>query len=67
MAGYRTHEGQHSDRSPIRRTLEQKKVMLGQLKDQMAGLKPWVAATVRDSLARRITELEQEIAAERRR
>lgn len=67
MAGYRTHEGQHSDRSPIRRTLEQKKVMLGQLKDQMAGLKPWVAATVRDSLARRIAELEQEIAAERRR
>lgn len=63
MAGYRTHEGQHSDRSPIRRTLEQKKVMLRQLKDQMAQLKPWVAATVRESLAKRIAELEKEVGA----
>lgn len=66
MAGYRTHAGQHSDRMPIRRTAEQKKVLLAQLKDQMAGLKPWVAATVRESLARRIAELEKEIAADRR-
>ena len=61
MAGYRTHEGQHSDRAPIRRTLDQKKVMLRQLKEQMAELKPWCAVTVRESLAKRIAELEKEV------
>jgi hypothetical protein len=61
MAGYRTHEGQHSDRAPIRRTAEQKKVLLRQLKEQMAELKPWVAANVRESLAKRIAELEKEV------
>lgn len=62
MAGYRTHEGQHSDRNPIRRTPEQKKVMLAQLKEQLAGLKPWAAETVRESLAKRIAQLEKEVA-----
>lgn len=62
MSGFRSHDGQYSDRVPIRRTLEQKKVLLAQLKEQQAGLKPWVAATVKESLAARIAEMEKDIA-----
>lgn len=66
MAGFRSHDGQHSDRMPIKRTLEQKKILLTQLKDQLAGMKPWVAETVRTSLKQRIAELEQDIGSEGR-
>lgn len=66
MAGFRSHDGQHSDRMPIKRTLEQKKILLTQLKDQLAGMKPWVAETVRTSLKQRIAELEQDIGSEAR-
>lgn len=62
MAGFRSHDGQHSDRMPIKRTLEQKKILLTQLKDQLAGMKPWVAEAVKTSLKQRIAELEQDIA-----
>lgn len=62
MSGYRSHDGQLSERMPIRRSLEQKKVLLNQLKEQQAGLKPWVAATVKEALAKRIGDLEKEIA-----
>ena len=66
MAGFRSHDGQHSDRMPIKRSLEQKKVLLGQLKEQLAGMKPWVAESVRASLKQRIADLEAEIAGTRR-
>ncbi len=62
MSGYRSHDGQLSERMPIRRSLEQKKVLLNQLKEQQAGLKAWVAATVKESLAKRIADIEKEIA-----
>lgn len=64
MAGFRSHDGQFSDRMPIKRTLEQKKLLVVQLKEQLAGMKPWVAESVRSSLVQRIAELEKDIAGE---
>jgi hypothetical protein len=66
MAGFRSHDGQHSDRMPIKRSLEQKKILLVQLKEQLAGMKPWVADSVRSALKQRIADLEAEIAGGRR-
>jgi len=66
MSGFRSTDGQHSDRNPIKRTLEEKKRMLVQLKEQQAGLKPWVSAEVKNAIARRIADLEFEIAAARK-
>jgi hypothetical protein len=67
MSGFRSHDSQFSDRMPIRRSLEEKKRVLIQLRDQQAGLKPWVSTEVKTSLARRIAELEKEIAGGTRR
>ena len=66
MSGFRTHDGQYSDRMPIKRTLEEKKRLLVVLKEQKAGLKPWVSDEVKSSLARRISDLEFEIASTKR-
>ncbi len=63
MSGFRTHDGQHSDRMPIKRSLDEKKRLLAQLREQQAALKPWVAGAVKDSLARRIAELEADLKA----
>lgn len=63
MSGFRTHDGQHSDRVPIKRSVEEKKRLLVQLKEQQAQLKPWVAETVKTSLAKRIADLEAELRA----
>lgn len=63
MSGFRTHDGQHSDRMPIKRSLDEKKRLLLQLREQQAALKPWVAAPVKESLARRIAELEADLKA----
>ena len=62
MAGFRSHEGQHSDNMPIKRSADQKKRMLRELKDQQAGMKPWVAEAVKAALAKRIADLEAELA-----
>ena len=40
--------------------------MLVQLREQQAGLKAWVSPEVKSALARRIAELEQDIAGARR-
>lgn len=61
MSGFRTHDGQHSDRMPIKRSADEKKRMLTQLKEQQAALKPWVAEGVKTSLAKRIADLEGEL------
>lgn len=67
MSGFRTHDGQHSDRMPIKRSLDEKKRLLVQLKEQQALLKPWVAEGVKTSLAKRISDLESELRATARR
>lgn len=63
MSGFRTHDGQYSDRMPIKRSAEEKKRLLVQLKEQQAALKPWVAEGVKSSLAKRIADLEAELRA----
>ena len=67
MSGFRSHDGQHSDRMPIKRSLDEKKRMLVQLKEQQAALKPWAAEAVKTSLSKRINELETDIKAAGRR
>lgn len=61
MSGFRTHDGQHSDRMPIKRSLDEKRRLLVQLKEQQAALKPWAADSIKQSLARRIAELEADV------
>lgn len=63
MSGFRTHDGQYSDRMPIKRSAEEKKRLLVQLKEQQAALKPWAADAVKSSLAKRIADLEAELRA----
>ncbi|HYD32536.1 MAG TPA: hypothetical protein VEB64_16965 [Azospirillaceae bacterium] len=59
----RAIEGQHSDSVAIKRTREQKQLLLRQLKEQFASLKPTVAETMRAAMAKRIADLETELAA----
>ena len=66
MSGYRTHDGQHSDRMPIKRSSDEKKRLVVQLKEQLASLKAWASPEMKTGLTRRIAELEQEIALPRR-
>ncbi|HYH22793.1 MAG TPA: hypothetical protein VD995_29640 [Azospirillum sp.] len=58
----RAFAGQHSDRVTIKRTPEQKQLQLRQLKEQLAALKSHAAESLRTSLAKRIAELEKELA-----
>ena len=57
----RAFEGQHSDNVAIKRNRDQKVVMLKQLREQFAALKPTVAAGMRDAMAKRISDLEKEL------
>lgn len=61
MSGFRSHDGQHSDRMPIKRSADEKKRLLAQLREQQATLKPWVAEGVKSALAKRIADLESEL------
>lgn len=58
----RSVEGQHSDRVGIKRTREQKQRQLTQLREQLAALKAHATPTLRDSMTKRIAELEAELA-----
>ena len=62
----RSHDGQFSDNRPIRRTAQEKRKLLAELKDTLAGLKPHASPSLRTTLIARIKELETEMAAERR-
>lgn len=57
----RAFAGQHSDRVAIKRTPEQKEQQLRQLKEQMAAMKSHAAPALRESIAKRIADLEQEL------
>lgn len=59
----RSFDGQHSDRIAIRRTPEQKERQLRELKDQLAALKSHASPAIRESMVKRIAELEEELAA----
>jgi hypothetical protein len=61
----RSFDGQHSDRIAIRRTREQKERQLRELKEQLAGLKSHVAPAIRESINKRIVELQDELGAQK--
>ncbi len=63
----RERDGRFSDRTPIRRSLDEKKRLVVQLKEQQASLKAWASEAIKSALARRIAELEQDISAPPRR
>jgi hypothetical protein len=62
----RAFEGQHSDNQPIRRSVDQKKRLLAELRQTLAAMKPHVSPSLRASVQGRIAELEQELAASRK-
>lgn len=62
----RSHEGQFSDNRPIRRSPQEKKRLLAELKDTLAAMKPTASASLRATLVARIKELEGEMASDRR-
>ena len=62
----RSYDGQFSDNRPIRRTAQEKRKLLAELKDTLAGLKPHSSPSLRTTLTARIKELEAELAAERK-
>jgi len=58
----RSFEGQFSDNRPIRRSPQEKKKLLVELKETLKNLKPSAAAGTRSTLVARIKELEAELA-----
>jgi ribosomal protein L29 len=59
----RSHEGQFSDNRPIRRSPQEKRKLIAELKETLANLKPSAAPSLRSTLVARIRELEAELAA----
>ncbi|WP_237213098.1 hypothetical protein [Falsiroseomonas oryziterrae] len=58
----RSFEGQFSDNRPIRRSPQEKKRLLAELKETLANLKPQSSPSLRTTLVARIRELEADIA-----
>jgi hypothetical protein len=58
----RSFEGQFSDNRPIRRSPQEKKKLIAELKETLANLKPSSAPSLRTTLLARIKELEVELA-----
>ncbi len=58
----RSFEGQRSDNKPIQRNLEQKKKQLAELRLALAALKPQASPILRQSMEKRLLDLELEIA-----
>lgn len=57
----RSMYGQLSDNKPIRRTLDEKKKQLRELKETLATMKPHTAPSLRESIVKRIHQLEVEL------
>lgn len=57
----RAFEGQFSDNKPIRRSVEEKRRLLAELEQTLAGMKPHTSPTLRDSIKGRILELRADI------
>jgi hypothetical protein len=60
----RAFDGQFSDNRPIRRSPQEKKKLIAELKETLANLKPSAAPSLRATLLARIKELEAEVVAE---
>ena len=64
----RSYNGQLSDNQPIRRSFDEKQKQLRELKETLASMKPQASASLRESIRRRIGELQVELReAERKR
>jgi hypothetical protein len=57
----RAFEGQQSDNVAIKRSRDQKVLLLRQLREQFGALKPTVAPGIRSAMAKRISDLEKEV------
>jgi hypothetical protein len=58
----RSFEGQFSDNRPIKRSPQEKKRLIAELKETLANLKPGTSPGLRTTLVARIRELEAELA-----
>jgi len=58
----RSIEGQMSDSRPVRRSREEKRRQLRELKETLATMKPQSSAALRASIAAKIAALEAELA-----
>ncbi|MDQ2764126.1 MAG: hypothetical protein M3Y22_11790 [Pseudomonadota bacterium] len=57
----RAFEGQRSDNQPVKRSQQEKQKLLRELRETLAGMKSHTAPTLRQSMQKRITELEAEL------
>ena len=57
----RAFEGQHSDNQPVKRSVAEKQKLLRELRETLAGMKAHVASRLRQSMQKRIAELEAEV------
>ncbi len=63
----RAFEGQRSDNQPVKRSRQEKEKLLRDLRETLAGMKSHSAASLRQSLQKRIAELETELGVSARR
>ena len=61
----RAFDGQFSDNKPIRRNTDEKRRLLAELEQTLAGMKPHTSPSLRESIKGRIVELRAELAAKR--
>ncbi|MGI4797300.1 MAG: hypothetical protein ACRYF2_20325 [Janthinobacterium lividum] len=57
----RSIEGQRSDNQPVKRSMAEKQKLLRELRETLAGMKSHAAPTLRQSVQKRIAELEAEL------
>lgn len=57
----RSFEGQRSDNQPVKRSMAEKQKLLRELRETLAGMKSHAAPTLRQSVQKRIAELEAEL------
>lgn len=57
----RAYSGQRSDNMAIKRTNKEKELQLRQLRDQLAGLKSHVSPVLRESMEKKIAQLQAEL------
>ena len=57
----RSIEGQRSDNQPVKRSVAEKQKLLRELRETLAGMKSHAAPTRRQSVQKRIAELEAEL------
>ena len=59
----RAFDGQYSDNQPIKRNAIEKQKQLRELRETLAAMKPQTAASLRESVRKRIIQLEGELKA----